>query len=606
MILQSLCEYYETLLRKGTAAQPGWSPITVKFALVLGPEGELRDVLPLQSESESTARKTVKPPQLIVPEQAKRTAGVSPNFLCDSPAYFLGIDGKENAKRALECFVASKTLHQQLLSGLENARARAVCAFFDRWEPEGAGENPALKPYLKEILKGGSLVFRVGGRFVHRDDEIAALWDEKYLETDQNTVMGRCLVTGEEAPIARTHPSIKGVRGGQSNGVSLVSFNADAFCSYGKEQSFNAPVSRRAAFAYTTALNYLTSDSEYVQHMGDATVVYWSETGEQGYRDLFGSATEGKEIFVRRPDTDNGLEEKISFSEGALKRAMSELGRGRPYDLDGVVLKPDSRFYVLGLSPNVARASVRFFYRDNFGHFMKNVWEHYDRLQIERPAYVEKELISVGRLLFETVNKNASKKEAQPNLVQGVMGAILNGTPYPQALYNAILLRVRAEQEVPYEKAAVIKAFLLKNSKNKAIKEAVHTVNLNDDTNYLPYVLGRLFSLLENIQQAALPSVSTTIKDRYFIAAASTPLSVFPKLLQLQNSHMKVLEREKPGFAVELKKQLGDLMERIGETFPKIMTQEEQGAFYIGYYHQTQKRFAGKNEKKAEEEKQNG
>ena len=190
--------------------------------------------------------------------------------------------------------------------------------------------------------------------------------------------------------------------------------------------------------------------------------------------------------------------------------------------------------------------------------------------------------------------------------MQGVMGAILNGTPYPQALYNAILLRVRAEQEVPYEKAAVIKAFLLKNSKNKAIKEAVHTVNLNDDTNYLPYVLGRLFSLLENIQQAALPSVSTTIKDRYFIAAASTPLSVFPKLLQLQNSHMKVLEREKPGFAVELKKQLGDLMERIGETFPKIMTQEEQGAFYIGYYHQTQKRFAGKSEKKAEEEKQNG
>ena len=543
---------------------------------------------------------------MLVPEQAKRSSGFKPNFLCDGPAYLLGLDGKGNSKRAMGCFASSKALHEELLGGLSNPCAKAVCDFFDRWEPGKAPENPVLAPYLSEILKGGSLLFRVGGKFVHKDEEIAARWDERYREPHEDNLVGRCLVTGEKGPIARTHPSVKGVRGTQQTGASLVSFNGDSFESYGKKQSFNAPISKRAAFAYTTALNRLIADREYVQHMGDATVVYWAETGERAYSDLFAGVTGGKEIFVRRRDGEAGPEEKIPFTEAILKRAMSELARGRPYDLNGVVLLPGTRFCVLGLSPSAARVSVRFFYQNSFGHFMKNIWDHYGRLQIERPVFFERELVSVGRLLYETVNKKSAKKEAQPNLTEGVMAAVLNGGAYPRALYSAVLLRIRAEGELPYAKAAVIKAFLLKNSGSKAMKEAVGTVKLNEDSNYLPYVLGRLFSLLENIQQAALPGVITTVKDRYFIAAATTPLSVFPKLLQLQNSHMKVLEREKPGLAVGLKKQLGDLTGRMEENFPRIMTQEEQGAFYIGYYHQTQKRYAGKTTEKAEEEKQNG
>ena len=161
--------------------------------------------------------------------------------------------------------------------------AKAVCDFFDRWEPGKAPENPVLAPYLSEILKGGSLLFRVGGKFVHKDEEIAARWDERYREPHEDNLVGRCLVTGEKGPIARTHPSVKGVRGTQQTGASLVSFNGDSFESYGKKQSFNAPISKRAAFAYTTALNRLIADREYVQHMGDATVVYWAETGERAY-----------------------------------------------------------------------------------------------------------------------------------------------------------------------------------------------------------------------------------------------------------------------------------------------------------------------------------
>ena len=599
MILEALCSYYETLLRRGEAARPGWSPAKVGFVLVLSPQGELRDVLPLRDDGG-------RAPVMLVPEQAKRSSGFKPNFLCDGPAYLLGLDGKGNSKRAMGCFAASKALHEELLGGLSNPCAKAVCDFFDRWEPGKAPENPVLAPYLSEILKGGSLLFRVGGKFVHKDEEIAARWDERYREPHEDNLVGRCLVTGEKGPIARTHPSVKGVRGTQQTGASLVSFNGDSFESYGKKQSFNAPISKRAAFAYTTALNRLIADREYVQHMGDATVVYWAETGERAYSDLFAGVTGGKEIFVRRRDGEAGPEEKIPFTEAILKRAMSELARGRPYDLNGVVLLPGTRFCVLGLSPSAARVSVRFFYQNSFGYFMKNIWDHYGRLQIERPVFVERELVSVGRLLYETVNKKSAKKEAQPNLTEGVMAAVLNGGAYPRALYSAVLLRIRAEGELPYAKAAVIKAFLLKNSGSKAMKEAVGTVKLNEDSNYLPYVLGRLFSLLENIQQAALPGVITTVKDRYFIAAATTPLSVFPKLLQLQNSHMKVLEREKPGLAVGLKKQLGDLTGRMEENFPRIMTQEEQGAFYIGYYHQTQKRYAGKTTEKAEEEKQNG
>ena len=593
MILEALCRYYETLLRKGEAARPGWSPVKAVFALVLSFDGELREVMPLRDE-----RGTL--PQVIVPEQVRRTAGVQANFLCDSSAYFLGLDGKGNHKRALECFVASRALHQELLSGLSSVRARAVCSFFERWEPVKGLENPALLPYLPEIFKGGYLIFRADGEFLQDDEEVAARWDEKYGEAGETAVLGRCLVTGEEGPIARTHPVIKGVWGTKSSGGSLVSFNADAFCSYGKEQSFNAPVSRRAAFGYVTALNHLLSDGEHLQQLGDSTVVYWAETGERVYSDLFAGVVQGREVFTNRPNA--GGETAVPFSEETLKRTMSELSRGGPCDLDGATLLPGTRFYVLGLSPSAARVSVRFFYQDHFGRFMKNLWKHWERLQIDRPFYQKRELISVGRLLYETVNKNAAKKEARPNLTQGMMSAILNGTPYPRAFYNGILLRVRAEREISYPKAGAIKAFLLKNSTNEAVKEAVQTVKLNEQSTYLPYLLGRLFSLLENIQQAALPGISTTVKDRYFVAAASTPLSVFPKLLQLQNSHMKVLEREKPGLAVGLKKQLGELMGKMDETFPKILSQEEQGAFYIGYYHQTQKRFV----RKTEEDRQNG
>ena len=180
------------------------------------------------------------------------------------------------------------------------------------------------------------------------------------------------------------------------------------------------------------------------------------------------------------------------------------------------------------------------------------------------------------------------------------MRAILENGPYPATLFSTVLLRIRADHDINWQRAAILKAWFLQNRKDKSHYKEAATVKLNEDTNYLPYLLGRLFSLLENIQDAATPGLNATIKDRYFNSASATPAAVFPLLLRLEQNHMKVLKRDKTGLAITLDRQLREIMGRINETFPVHMNQEDQGTFVLGYYHQTQKRY------QKEEEKDNG
>ena len=118
-------------------------------------------------------------------------------------------------------------------------------------------------------------------------------------------------------------------------------------------------------------------------------------------------------------------------------------------------------------------------------------------------------------------------------------------------------------------------------------------MELNEQSSYMPYVLGRLFSVLEAIQYDFNPNLNTTIKDKYFSAASATPAVVFPTLINLAQKHLRKLEK---GRQVYYNKQLGSLIEKIGEAYPARMALPEQGAFQIGYYHQTQKRYAKKEE----------
>ena len=579
MILQALTRYYEDLLAEGKISRPGWVTAKVSYGLVLDEAGRLLQVVPLLTEVEKKNKKALVSREMEVPAPVKRTAGVAANFLCDNSSYLLGADSKGKPERTADCFAAAKELHLKLLAEADSPAARAVKGFFESWDPQTASAHPALSEDWEEILKGGNLIFCFRGGAVTEDAAVREAWQRQYAAGDNGADEEICLVTGKRGPVARLHPSIKGVVGAQSSGASLVSFNAPSFCSYGHEQGMNAPTGEYAAQAYTTALNTLLADRERVCRIGDTTVLFWAEGGGTGYQDCAWMSMFG-----------NVSGQEANYREGDILSTLKDLSRGKSVDWDGERLDPDTRFYVLGLAPNAARLSVRFFWQNSFGTLARNVARHYERLEIVQPAFDKRPTLPVGALLRETVNLNARTPEPEPRLAGDLMLAILNDTPYPATLLYGVALRIRAERAVTRGRAAIIKAYYLKNSRDENLKE-VMTMQLNDQTNYLPYLLGRLFSVLEAVQAAANPGINATIRDRYFNAASATQATVFPLLLNLAQKHLAKLDK---GQEVYYDKQITAICGMIGETLPARMNLPEQSAFQLGYYHETQKRYTKK------------
>ncbi len=577
MILQALTEYYRTLENSGQISPLGWGEAKVSYALCIGPEGALEQVVSLQTEQKK-GKKTVLRPQIMrLPAPVKRTVGIVPNFLCDNASYLLGADNKGKPQRTLECFQACKALHEELLDGVDSPAAQAVLAFFRTWQPEQAAGHPALADCWEELMAGGNLVFRHGGAFVHEDALVRRAWDGHYRAEGDGPQM-ICLVTGEHGTVESTHPSVKNVYGAQSSGAALVSFNAPAFCSYGKEQNYNAPTSKYAAFAYTTALNHLLSDREHVYRMGDTTVVCWARCGGDVYQN-----TMGWMFFGQEP----------AYTLSDLQSALKGLCSGNAVELDGARLDPDMDFYILGISPNAARLSVRFFLRNSFGAFLRNAQAHQQRLEIVKPAYDKFDTIPMWKLLDETVNQNSRDKTPAPNMAGEVLRSVLTDTRYPATLLNGVALRIRAEHSVTRGRAAILKAYYLKNTHPDVPKEVL-TVSLNPDSTNVPYNLGRLFSVLEAVQSSANPGINTTIKDKYFNSASATPAVVFPVLVNLAQKHLKKLDG---GLRTYYDKQITGLLSKLGERYPSRLNLPQQGSFQLGYYHQTQSRFEKKEEK---------
>ena len=576
MILQALTRYYEDLRARGEIAAPGWAPAKISFALCLNGDGELTQVVPTMEEAVK-GRKTVLQPQVVsLPAAVKRTAGVAANFLWDNSAYLLGIDQKGKPARSHECFAAAAKLHHAVLDGVDSPAARAILTFFDTWEPEHAAEHPALAGQLDEVTAGGNLLFRVDGCYPQKEAAICEAWRSYRDGGDEDAVRMQCLVTGREDEITAVHPSIKGVRDAQSSGAALVSFNAPAFCSYGREQNFNAPVGKYAAFAYTAALNHLLADKNNVQLIGDTTLVCWAEGADAAYPDFFSAVMSG------------GSYEGLSDND--LRAALKRIAGGQPCDDLGV--DPARPFYILGLAPNAARLSVRFFLRDSFGKLMENVNAHYERLEIVRPAYEKFNYLPLWAMLRETVNLNSRDKSPSPAMAGAAARAVFSGTRYPASLLEATMLRIRAERSITWGRAAIIKAYYLKNP-HEDCPEEVLTVSLNEASTNPAYTLGRLFSVYEAVQQAANPGINATIKDKYFNSAAAMPASIFPVLNNLYQKHLRKLDA---GQRVYYDKQVMALKGMLGESYPARMTLAQQGAFDLGYYHQTQKRYTKKEE----------
>ena len=582
MILQALVKHYETLAEQGKVSRQAWCRAKVTYALDIDTDGKLVGIISLKQEEER-GKKTVWVPQMVeVPEMATRSLGVSANFLCDNSKYLLGIDNDGSGKRVLECFQAAREKHESVLEDVQSEAAVAVKHFFKNWDPMKAKEHPELLEKWEDITSGGNLVFYVGTMYAHEDPDIRNAW-EKSLQAEGNGTQEICLVTGKRTEISRIHTVIRGIQGAQPSGAALVSFNEHSFESYGKAQSFNAPVGKYAMFAYTTALNYLLSQRKYIFMPGDTTILFWAEDGEEIYQDLFMGSME--------PTEDN---------QEVLRGIFSNLQEGRGIDVDGVQVNPEQKFYILGLAPNAARLSVRFFYQNHFGTILSNIKKHYEQMEIVRPNWDKIEFPGVWRVLFETVNQKSKEKKPQPNMAASVFEAVLSGKKYPESLYSNVMIRIRAEQgRITRGRAAIIKACLIRNH-GKQWTEEGSFVGLNEQCKDVAYVLGREFAVLEAIQEDANPGINATIKDRYFNSACAAPASVFPILLKLKNSHIRKLETGRRIFYEKMLTGLQGMIEVENDqpaAFPRRLSLEEQGMFILGYYHQVQKRFEKKEEK---------
>lgn len=574
MILQALVNYYEALEARGEISAPGWGMEKVSFSLHLSPSGELLRVIP-QLLEETRGKKTFEvPEQLEVPERVIRSSGVKANFLCDNTAYLLGFDNKDKPQRAKECFLAAKALHELVLEDCQGEAATAVREFFQRWDPDTARAHPALTPYL-EGMSTANLVFRVEGlKFAQEDREVRSAW-ERHLQKDGGKEKHRCLVTGNIEPTALLHGKIRGIPGAQSAGANLISYNAPAYHSYGRDgdEAPDALIGEYAAFAYVTAINHLLKKRECRCQIGDTTVVYWAEAADPLLPRVFS--------FFTSPEPD---------TEHLLTGIMELLSKGRPVaDVD-----LNKCFYVLGLAPNAARISVRFFLQDHFGTMLSHLQRHYERLEIQKPAFDARTYLSLYALLAETVNPNSRDKASSPLLSGAVMRSILTGSPYPQSLYSAVLSRIGGDKNVTRGRAAILKAYLIHNYH----ENEVTTLALNKTSTNRAYVLGRLFAVLENADEQKNDAIDgkSSLKERYLTSACSTPRLVFPQLLKQSIFHTA---KSKYGPIREMEKsQLLNMLDVEHNPLPAHHSLEDQGIFMLGYYHQVQARYTKKEENK--------
>jgi len=578
-MLASLVRAYQ---RMPDAPPYGFSSEKVGFCVVINLDGTVAEVIDLRDTDKKRSSRMVEVPQAV-----KRTVGIAPNFLWDKSSYILGVtsekdlvpregdspeegDAREKARtkrllRVADEHATFRSRHAAWLEATEDDGLNALLLFMEAWHPDAFA--PPLWP---DYVRDQNIVFRIIGEqgFLHDRPAAKALWAK--IGSEAGSDPQTCLVTGSAAPVARLHPSIKGVWGAQSSGASLISYNLDAFTSYGHEQGDNAPVSEAAAFAYTTALNlFLEKDSGHRLQIGDASTVFWADAGQA-------QAQAAESIFAGYFDPTSS--EKIVTT--ALGAQLDRIRQGQRLDVVAPDLA-DVGFCVLGLAPNAARLSVRFWWENDFGTLTAHYQRFLEDTKLDPPP--REGWPPLWRYLIELAPQG--KRENVPPLVAGEwMRAILTGAPYPMTLFSTVLIRLRADGDINALRVAMLKSVLIRNFKRE-VPVALDPTNTNKG-----YILGRLFAVYEEMQRAALGgNVNATIKDKFYGAASAAPQKVFRTLDAGAQNHVSKLRKTSMGRAVNLEKLLisiTDLMDPNHDPIPSSLNAAEQALFGIGYYHQ--------------------
>jgi CRISPR-associated protein Csd1 len=570
MILESLYKYYERLRDDPNANVPlmGFGDQKIHFGLVINAAGNLLKVRDLR-----TPRKTkLVPASFTAPQLGKkRSSGHEPNFLWDNGTYVLGAYIKGSEDRARKNFEAFKKLHRDVASTIQDEGLAAVLNFLDSWDPLDA----STLEYWEDIKAGSNLAFQLEGHtgFVHDRPAVRQAWTA-YCASRASKVTGVCLVTGTRGPIARLHPPIKGIPKTQAGGTPLVSFNADSFKKYGKEDNFSAPVREDVAFAYTTALNHLLRpESRQKAQIGVTTVVFWTERASLA-ESLLGS--------VLKPYDGSGPENVGLFLSGVMNGKM-------PVE----IADENLRLFVLALTPAKSRISVQFWYDSTVLDVYRKIGQHFKDLAIARSER-DPEFPALGQLMRATAVREEAEKISSV-LSTSVMQAMLSGTTYPTTLLLTVLDGIRAGYKISYLRAAMIKACLVRQYRIYRHGEEV-TVSLDQRSTNVGYRLGRLFAACEKVQREAIPGISHTIRDTYWAAASTSPRRAFPYILERTQHHIRKAE-----YGVWADKMIAEIVQDITE-FPVRLSYDEQGMFVLGYYHQRQAFYTKRDKDENEDE----
>lgn len=560
-------------------AGPATGSAEISFALVIAEDGCLRSVRDLRDSKG-------KPRKMSVPAARRRKKELLPNMLWDDAAYVLGVDGKDDTRPSPETAAAFHALHRKLLQDADDRHARALLAFLDRWQPEMLQNLPE-----RQALLDSNLVFRLQGEegFLHEHPALQRIWLDNL--DGQECPQGQCLVTGREGPILKVHPVIKGVIGAQTSGARLISFTCNSFQSFGKEQSENAPVSPRAAYGYTTALNYLLQKEHgQVVHLSEDSIVFWTDRA-CAEESLLGALFDG--LDATEQTQDSALLHKV-------RSLLTAMACGRPVSEDDGI-DTSVRFFVLGLAPNAARLGVRLWVTDTFGNLLQRFGRWYRDLAIERPNGSTPKYPSLKQILLDLAPKkksrqdsvsatnknNHDRKDASPPKIKQTFTAlggqllrsILLGRAWPQSMYTAALQRIHADKNVTFYRAALIKAHLCDTTAKGA------TMSLDKEEQNKGYRLGRLFAVLEKAQTDALGSVNASLRERYIGAASTRPCLVFPQLLKTAQFHISKSAKQHPGYDIRFSRLVSEIMDGM-TVFPPVLSLEDQGRFMLGYYHQ--------------------
>jgi CRISPR-associated protein Csd1 len=555
MILQALKEYYDRKAADGESdiAPLGWERKEIPFLIVLNADGE---VVAIADTREGDGKKK-RAKTFLLPQSVKRTVGIAANLLWDNPAYALGFfvpdEKRKKADRSVDCHEAFVKRIDELNLASSPA-VSAVLAFLRRTDkiellrryPEQWNEISKSSPFLS---------FKLAGEMepVFRDPAVVAAVSGLSSQAEISD-LPFCFVTGSREATAILHPAIKGVAGANGTGANIVGFNSAAFCSHGKEQGENSPIGESATFAYTTGLNTLLSkDSKQRLLVGDATTVFWAakpDEFESNFLDCF-----------NEPPKDNP--DRLT---DAVKTLYHSTDTGA-FVLDS----DDTRFYVLGLSPNAARIGIRFWRVGTVAELARNFRAWFDDVKIAHGPR-DKDNLPLWRYLVSLAALEKSEN-VPPNLAGNITRAILDNSLLPMTLLQASIQRNRAEQDVSYPRAALIKAYFSRNNPNN---ERTLTMSLDKDNHNIGYRLGRLFAALERIQETANPGINATIRDRFYASASGTPATVFGTLMRLKNHHLAKLENI--GARVNLERLLGEIISTVSD-FPAHLSLADQGRF---------------------------